>query len=208
MDPPRISRLREQVYWWSLHLSTAVTPAPAVVSYHLPCTPPLGSVKRQLGGSTVESFGPSAPASFASSRHQPRLIKVTLDSGTFICQGQQRIFKVIQTQQPHLTDRETESREEKGLAQGHNVSWRQTAKYGLALAGRSLGWSTGGSVVFVFDARVSRTRGNGRSHRRLAPRPWPGPFDMHTSPFPCKGGAVSFYRGGKLRTSHFPQFHK
>lgn len=55
--------------------------------------------------------------------------------------------------------------------------------------------------MFVFDAGVSGTRGNGRSHRRLAPRLCPGLFDIHTS-----GGAISFYRGGKLRISHFPHF--
>lgn len=55
--------------------------------------------------------------------------------------------------------------------------------------------------MFVFDAGVSGTRGNGRSHLRPESLPGlrlpPWPFEMHAyeaSLCPYKGGVVSLYR--------------
>lgn len=121
---------QNQVCRWGLPLGSAVAPAPAVTARHLPrSSPPLGSVKHQLCISTGGcaslrpgggSLGPASPAGLAFSRHQPGLKGVVVTGVTagrwhIHMSGQQRILKVIQTQQPHLTGGETEAREGGGL---------------------------------------------------------------------------------------------
>lgn len=83
---------------------------------------------------------PATPASLVFSRRQPglkwdRVTEVTVGPWHIQTSVQQRIFGVIQTQEPHFTGGEPEAPEGEGLAQGHIVSCRPTASAACAWQG-------------------------------------------------------------------------